>query len=196
MKWRALTLKKKNCTWPTHQEKYEMPQLQKPRPQWFRHKHNSTQHLDTHCARGHGKERWTLLGQVKDQTGHLPVSATLQPSALKLHLLSPAHFSVPRRPRPLTKVPLKHPGQTLTQQRPWSAYCALMRPRCGMEQSQGKHAGWHCPSARGRYSLEDMGLMWSPTPALFWAHGCTIHGPYQVTTLLVNLLASITLPDC
>lgn len=88
--------------------------------------------------------------------------------------------SSPRVPSPKASW-VKH-----SQQRPWSAYCAPTRPRWGMAQSQGKHAGWHCPSAQTLPLAGTLGHTWSPTPAPLWAHVCTMRRPYQVTTLSVN----------
>ena len=132
---------------------------------------------------------WVLLGQVKNQTGHLPVSATTGLSALKLHLPSPAQLYVPRRPRPLTKgsptsILVKHSPS----RGPVSVYCAPTRPCCGMEKSQGKRAGWWTLPLGG-----PMGHMWSPTPARLWVHVCTTHGPHQVTTLSVNPMHTLHL---
>ena len=85
------------------------------------------------------------------------------------------------RPEPLTK---GFPQVPWSKTRPTEAlgriYRAPARPCCGMEQSQGEHAGWHCPSTPALCPCKDPGPPGRPTPGLLWGHVCTTypcHGP-------------------
>lgn len=76
--------------------------------------HGSTWYLDTQCG-GHRAERWALLDQVKNETGHLLVSGATGPSALMLHLPAATLLYVSHRPGPLTK---GSPPSTLVKHSP------------------------------------------------------------------------------
>lgn len=96
--------------------------------------HGST-YLDTQCG-WHGAERWALLDQVKNETGHLFVSGAMGPSALMLHLPAATLLYVSHRPGPLTKA---SPPGTLVKHSPSKdskrAYCAL-RSHHGMGRAR------------------------------------------------------------
>ena len=103
------------------------------------------------------------------------------------------------RPEPLTKgfpqAPWSktHPAEALGR-----IYCAPVRPSCGMEQSQGERAGWHCPSTPAFCPCKDPGASCGPP-----RQPCSGYMSAPSTALTQHHLvgksntqfASITLPD-
>lgn len=172
-----------NCAWPTNQEKYETLQLQNPRPLWFRP--IAYQYMIPwykQCG-GHRTECWALLGQVQSQMGHPLVSGAVGPSALMLHLPSPAHLYMPCRPGPLPRGSPCILVQHLPSEGSRSTYCAL-RPHHKMGQSQEKHAGWCCLPAQGLHPWRNQGpQVAAPTSR---ALGICLHHPWLLPKSLLR----------
>lgn len=101
------------------------------------------------------------------------MSGAMGPSALMLHLPSPAHLYMPYRPGPLTRGSPRILVKHLPSEGSRSTYCAL-RPHHRMGQSQEKHAGWFCLPAQGLH----------PWGYVLWGYVCILpkmaltHGSY------------------
>ena len=101
------------------------------------------------------------------------------------------------RPEPLTK---GFPQVPWSKTRPTEAlgriYRAPARPCCGMEQSQGEHAGWHCPSTPALCPCKDPRASWEAHARS--ALGTCLHHvpmprPFPSTTASVNPTSSLHL---
>ena len=122
---------------------------------------------------------------------------TFCPKAASFLTLTRLYMS--HRPEPLTKGfpqaawSKTHPAEALGR-----IYHAPVRPSCGMEQSQGERAGWHCPSTPALCPCKDPGTSCGAP-----CQPCSGDMSAPSTTLTQHHLvgksntqfASITLPD-